>query len=66
MYAMYLLTVRWWKQLKVITFECWYAAWQEYGVLLCIVLNELDDVTDLLERQSIVRSSSSVAMNTDC
>ena len=36
-----------------------------YSVLLCIVLNELDNVIDLLERQSIV-SSSSFAMNMDC
>ena len=35
-------------------------------MLLCIVLNECYNVTDLLERQGIVRNSSGVAMSMDC
>ena len=35
-------------------------------MLLCVVLNECYNDTDLLERQGIVRNSSGVAMSTDC
>ena len=34
-------------------------------MLLCVVLNECYNVTDLLERQGIVRNSSGVAMSMD-
>ena len=50
----YLFGLTRWQQLDVIPFVLWYSTWQQYRVLLCIILHKGYDGCDFIEGECIV------------